>query len=128
PEGLWVIIREFTGFFNIPIIAIVLVGIFSKRIPPIGPKIAIIIHVIVYYMLMWGLPRIFGIDAPINFIHVQGLLFVLALAIMFIAGFLSPLPEKFVFKPNASVDMTPWKYAIPVSIILFSSMVFTFIV
>ena len=31
PKGLWTIIREFTGFFNIPIIAIVLVGIFSKK-------------------------------------------------------------------------------------------------
>src|SRR5699024_1963626 len=35
PDGLWNIIREFTGFFNIPIIAIVLVGIFTKRVPPI---------------------------------------------------------------------------------------------
>ncbi|UXU83987.1 hypothetical protein MUA77_00685 [Mammaliicoccus sciuri] len=41
------------GFFNIPIIAIVLVGIFSKRIPAIGPKIVIISHVIVYYLLIW---------------------------------------------------------------------------
>ena len=38
PKGLWTIIREFTGFFNIPIIAIVLVGIFSKKVPAIAPK------------------------------------------------------------------------------------------
>lgn len=127
PEGLWVVIREFTGFFNIPIIAIVLVGIFSKWIPPIGPKVAIIVHVVVYFMMMWGLPMFFNIDIPINFIHIQGMLFVLAVAIMLIAGFLKPLPEKFEFKPDPAVDMKPWKHALPVTVILFSAMVFTFV-
>ncbi|WP_338322658.1 solute:sodium symporter family transporter [Staphylococcus xylosus] len=52
PQGLWTIIRQFTGFFNIPIIAIVLVGIFAKKVPAIAPKIVIIAHVIVYYLLI----------------------------------------------------------------------------
>lgn len=127
PDGLWTIIREFTGFFNIPVIATVLVGIFSKRVPPIGPKIAISVHVVVYYMLMWGLPMFFNIEIPINFIHIQGLLFVLAVVIMLIAGFVKPLPEKFTFKPDPAVEMTPWKYAVPFAVILFSAMIFTFI-
>nr|WP_306584375.1 hypothetical protein [Exiguobacterium sp. SL14] len=35
PDGLWSLIRQFTGFFNIPILVIVLMGIFMKRIPAI---------------------------------------------------------------------------------------------
>lgn len=127
PDGLWTVIREFTGFFNIPIIAIVLVGIFSKHIPPIGPKIAIIVHVVTYFMLMWGLPMFFNIEIPINFIHIQGILFALAVTIMLLAGFFRPLSEPFRFTPNASVSMMPWKYALPVTVVLFSAMVFTFI-
>lgn len=49
PDGLWTVIREFTGFFNIPIIAIVLIGIFSKRVPAIGAKIVIISHVFIIF-------------------------------------------------------------------------------
>lgn len=127
PEGLWTVIREFTGFFNIPIIAIVLVGIFSKHIPSTGPKIAIPVHVVVYFMLMWGLPMFFNIEIPINFIHIQGMLFVLAVAIMVLAGMFKPLSEPFKFTPDASVSMKPWKYAIPVTVVLFSAMVFTFL-
>lgn len=127
PDGLWTVIREFTGFFNIPIIAIVLVGIFSKYIPPIGPKIAISVHVIAYFMLMWGLPMFFGVEIPINFIHIQGMLFVLAVGIMFAAGMIRPLAEPFKFTPNAEVSMVPWKYAIPVAVVLFSGMIFAFL-
>ncbi|WP_411843825.1 solute:sodium symporter family transporter [Salinicoccus sp. HZC-1] len=127
PDGLWTIIREFTGFFNIPIIAIVLVGIFSKHVPSIGPKIAITVHVVTYFMLMWGLPMFFNVEIPINFIHIQGMLFVLATGIMLVAGLIRPLPEPFKFTPNAAVSMVPWKYAIPVTVLLFSAMVFVFI-
>lgn len=127
PDGLWTIIREFTGFFNIPIIAIVLVGIFSKRVPSIGPKITIIFHVITYYMLIWGFSMFFGIEIPINFIHIQGLLFVIEVAIMLIVGTLKPLPEAFKFKSNAEVSLVPWKYTIPTAIALFGAMVFTYI-
>lgn len=127
PEGLWTVIREFTGFFNIPIIAIVLIGIFSKRIPPIGPKIAIWVHVVTYFMLMWGLPMFFEIEIPISFIHIQGILFVLAVVIMFAAGMMKPLAAPFKFTPNAEVSMVPWKYAIPVTVILSSVMVFSFV-
>ncbi|MFP3340658.1 hypothetical protein R0J91_21960, partial [Micrococcus sp. SIMBA_131] len=33
PNGLWDLIRKFTGFFNIPIVAVVLIGILSKKVP-----------------------------------------------------------------------------------------------
>ncbi|WP_337019571.1 solute:sodium symporter family transporter [Oceanobacillus massiliensis] len=127
PDGLWNIIRQFTGFFNIPIVAIVLVGIFAKRVPPIGPKIVIIFHVITYYMLLWGLPAFFNIEIPINYIHIAGILFFVEVGTMLVAGKVRPLPEDFVFKADPKVDTTPWKYAVPVSIILFGLMLFTYI-
>ncbi|WP_323703719.1 solute:sodium symporter family transporter [Mammaliicoccus sp. Dog046] len=127
PQGLWTIIRQFTGFFNIPIIAIVLVGIFSKRVPAIGPKIVIISHVIVYYLLIWGLPMFFNYQMSVNFIYIQGLMFVVEVLVMLVIGFVKPLNEPFIFKPNPKVDMTPWKYAIPVTVLLIGTMIFTFI-
>lgn len=127
PQGLWTIIRQFTGFFNIPIIAIVLVGIFAKKVPAIAPKIVIISHVIVYYLLIWGLPMVFKYEMAINFIYIQGLLFVIEVLIMLIIGMTNPLDIPFKFSPNPKVDMTPWKYTIPVTVLLLGSIVFTFI-
>lgn len=127
PDGLWTVIREFTGFFNIPIIVIVLIGIFSKRVPALGAKIVIISHVFIYYFLMWGIPTIFNLTIPINFIHIQGLLFLLETLFLLVLGKVKPLKEPFVFKDKSVVDLTPWKYAVPVSICLVGSMIFTFI-
>ena len=127
PQGLWTIIRQFTGFFNIPIIAIVLVGIFAKRVPAIAPKIVIISHVIVYYLLIWGLPMVFKYEMAINFIYIQGILFVIEVLVMLIIGMINPLAIPFKFSPNPKVDMTPWKYTIPVTVLLLGAIVFTFI-
>ena len=90
PDGLWDIIRKFTGFFNVPIIAIVLVGITSKFVPPLGAKIAVIFHVVTYYMLVWGLNQLFGIEITMNFIHISAILFVLEVGIMLGVGYVRP--------------------------------------
>ncbi len=123
PQGLWDLIRQFTGFFNIPIIAIVLVGIVSKRIPAIGAKVAIIFHVITYYMLVWGLTQFFGIEITMNFIHISAILFIIEVAIMMVFGKIRPLPQPFTFKANSKVDMVPWKYTMPVTVVLISLVV-----
>lgn len=127
PDGLWNIIREFTGFFNIPVIAIILVGIFSKYIPPIGAKIAIVVHVVLYYMLIWGFPMFFGFSFDISFIHIQGILFALAVLIMMISGFIRPLDAPHQFTHDPKVDMLPWKFAVPVTVLLMGAMVFCYI-
>ncbi|MFC0471473.1 solute:sodium symporter family transporter [Halalkalibacter kiskunsagensis] len=123
PDGLWDLIRRFTGFFNIPIIAIVLVGIMSKRIPALGAKIAIIFHVVTYYMLVWGLGQLFDITITMNFIHISAILFVIEVGIMMVVGKIRPLEKPYQFKPNPKVDMVPWKYAVPVTVILLSLVV-----
>jgi SSS family solute:Na+ symporter len=128
PDGLWDLIRRFTGFFNIPIIAIVLVGIMSKRIPALGAKIAIIFHVVTYYMLVWGLGQLFDITITMNFIHISAILFIIEVGIMMVVGKIRPLKEPYQFKPNPKVNMIPWKYAVPVTVILLSLVVGMYIV
>ena len=48
PEGLWQVMRIFTGFYNIPVIAIVVVGLFTRQVPALGPKVIIFFHIITY--------------------------------------------------------------------------------
>ncbi|WP_242705657.1 hypothetical protein [Pontibacillus sp. ALD_SL1] len=52
PNGLCDLIRKFTGFFNIPIITIVLMGVLAKKIPAIAAKSVVIFHVFAYYLMV----------------------------------------------------------------------------
>ncbi|WP_421132084.1 solute:sodium symporter family transporter [Alteromonas sp. A079] len=112
PEGLWQIIRIFTGFYNIPVITIVLVGLFTKNVPALAAKVAIVFHVIAYALLK------FVWQVELNFIHIYAVLFFIELAIMLTIGHFYPMAKPWRFIPKAEVDMTPWRYSIPCAIIL----------
>ncbi|WP_029285843.1 solute:sodium symporter family transporter [Metabacillus indicus] len=128
PDGLWDLIRKFTGFFNIPIIAIVLVGLLSKFVPAAAAKAVIIFHVITYYMLVWGTNHLFGFTVDIHFIHIYAILFFIEVFMMLAIGMVSPREEAYIYKTEASVDMMPWKYTIATSVILLSLVCATYIV
>lgn len=116
PEGLWQIIRIFTGFYNIPVIAIVLVGLFTRRVPALGAKLVIVFHVISY-----GLAKfVFADIVTIHFLHLYAILFVTEVAIMLAVGQLRPRPTPWRFKPVPHVDLTEWRFARPMAFSLLS--------
>ena len=119
PDGLWQIIRIFTGFYNIPVVVVVIVGLFTKRVPALGAKIVIIFHVIAYGLMKFVLYDVF----PIHFLHLYAILFLIEVGIMLVTGYLRPRPEAWSFQLNNVVDMTPWRFAIPCASTLFSCVV-----
>jgi SSS family solute:Na+ symporter len=56
----------------------------------------------------------------IHFLHLYAILFFVEIAIMLVIGQLWPREEPWTFEHNEAVDLTPWVYALPVSITLFS--------
>lgn len=126
--GLWDLIRRFTGFFNIPIITIVLVGLLSKRVPALAAKVVVIFHVITYYMLVWGTNHLFGFTVDLNFIHIYAILFFVEAGIMLLIGNIKPLKTPYVYKKNAKVELTPWKYSLLTTVILLTLVVMTYVV
>lgn len=117
--GLWQVIRIFTGFYNIPTVVIVIVGLFTARVPALGAKLVIIFHVLAYAMLRFVLDDV----VTIHFLHQYAILFVVEVGIMLATGFLKPREKAWTFTPNEQVDMTPWKFARPLAITLFSCVV-----
>jgi len=109
PDGLWQIIRIFTGFYNIPVIAIVLVGLFTKRVPALAAKVAILFHIAAYTLLK------FVLSIDLNFIHIYAVLFSIEIAIMLIIGRFLPLSTPWQFIPQSKVSLKPWRYALPSS-------------
>lgn len=119
--GLFEVMRRFTGFFNIPTIAIVLVGFFSKKVTALSAKVAVIGHILLYTLL------IFILKVKINYIHIMGILFIVNTLTMLIISWLKPgkIYEAKNLKP--AVDMKPWKRFPEVATLLLGLMVFAYI-
>ena len=119
PEGLWQIIRIFTGFYNIPVIAIVLVGLFTTHVPSLGPKLVVGFHILAYGLFQFVLNDV----VSIHFLHLYAVLFVLEVALMLLVGYLAPRRDEWVIHEKRMVDLTPWRYAIPCAGTLLSCVV-----
>jgi SSS family solute:Na+ symporter len=118
-DGLWQVIRVFTGFYNIPIIAIVIVGLFTRRVPALGAKIAIVFHLIAY-----GLARfVFDEVVTLHFLHLYAVLFFAEVAIMLACGALAPREQPWRFVRREAVDMAEWRFARPLAGTLLSCVV-----
>ena len=123
PSGLWQIIRIFTGFYNIPVIAIVIVGLFNKNVPALGPKIIIIFHVLSYGLLQF----VFKEQISIHFLHIYAILFFTEVCIMLLIGKLYPLDKPWKYNKNNRVSMDPWVYSIPTSTTLMSFVIIVYL-
>lgn len=123
PEGLWQIIRIFSGFYNIPIIAVVLVGMLTTRVPALAVKVAIGFHLIAYALLQF----VFKDVINIHFLHLYAILFASEVAILLLIGHLRPAQVRSTTR-SAPVDMTPWVFAKACSFSLFSCVVLLYLI
>lgn len=123
PEGLWQFIRKFTGFYNVPIVAIVLIAVFTRRsrlrVPPAAALWAIGFHLLAYGVLtfLW--------DSGIHFIHVYALLF--GAEVMIMLAFARRRSEPAPAPRDAAIDMTPWRHARAFSVFLLALMVAVYV-
>jgi SSS family solute:Na+ symporter len=123
-EGLWQVVRIFTGFYNIPTVVIVIMGLFTRRVPALGAKLVIVFHVIAYGLLRF----VFEDTVTLHFIHQYAILFVIEVGIMLLAGYLRPRAEPYRATDSHKVDMTPWRFARPVAFSLLSGVVLLYLV
>jgi len=119
PEGLWQIIRIFTGFYNIPIIAVVLIGMLTSWVPARAVKVAIGFHIVAYGLFQF----VFKSAIDIHFLHLYAILFAIEIALMLTIGLLQPREAKGTSDDQAKIDMTPWPHAIACSVTLFSCVI-----
>ncbi|MGM0862718.1 MAG: solute:sodium symporter family transporter [Bacillota bacterium] len=103
PSGLYNYLQEMFGFFNVPILAAVVVGFFSKRVPALAVKIAIPAHIVLY-----GLSKIFM--GHIHFLYILAVLFPFSVAVMLFVGRLRPREKEYRLNHDPQVDLKPWKH------------------
>lgn len=121
PDGLYSFMKSIMGFFNIPTLVVVLMGFATKKVPAIGAKISII-----FFMVSYALYK-FVFKTNIHYLHIYGILFVCCIVIMLISGKIAPRKEEYVQKDVKKVDLTPWKYANPISAVVVTTLVYIYV-
>ena len=150
PDGLFSYIQQSLGSLSVPILAVVVVGVFSKKVPAIGAKIVLTIGVGLYLVSLLILEPLFRnaaveealaqnitdasqlsiikAEAYPHYLHVMGILFVFNLLVMFITSKIKPKKDAYIPKVTDSLDVTPWRYTIVFGIIIAILVLGTYII
>ena len=106
-DGIFLVTKRFAGFVNIPIVALFAVGLFNKTVSGLAARIALLVHVVLYFCIVW----VFQVKW--NFVYVMASLFVFDVVLMlFLGQFLKRATPYEDNKINhANVDLTNWEYA-----------------
>jgi SSS family solute:Na+ symporter len=104
--------KKVAATFDVPLMSIVFVGIFSRRTPAHAAWFAALFGIGFYATITFGFNNeVFGY--PIHWLHVAGLNFILMMTIIAIVRFRSPRAEAYEHQDTKQVDLTPWKAAKP---------------
>lgn len=150
PDGLFSYIQQSLGSLSVPILAVVMTGIMTKKVPAIGAKVVMIGGVLLYLISLIFLEPHFretavalaesqGItdvnelsiikaEAYPHYLHVMGILFVFNIIVMLIFGAVKPKKEIVVEENTEAIDITPWKYAFLVGAIITVLVVSTYFI
>ncbi len=133
-------IQEALGSLSVPILAVVVIGILTKKVPALGAKVVLIVGVLMYLVsqfMMAPMIRENAITTAVesgttdtaelalieagaypHFLHIMGILFVVNIIIMLVIGMIKPKTEAYVPKITEVIDTTPWKYAFAVGALI----------
>jgi len=150
PDGLFSYIQQSLGSLSVPILAVVMTGILTKKVPAIGAKVVMTGGVVLYLVSLIFLEPHFretavaaaqaqGITdaaqlsilkakAYPHYLHVMGILFVFNIVVMLIFGCLKPKKEVTLEETTDAIEITPWKYAIGIGVVITLLVVSTYFI
>ncbi|MGD6816460.1 solute:sodium symporter family transporter [Metabacillus sp. 84] len=121
PQGFFQYLQIVNGFYNVPILTIIIVGYTTKRVPAIAAKIALALFISVYAItqLVW--------DTGVHFLHILAVLFVLCVGLMLLIGKFWPKTEVYTLEDRKAVDITPWKLLYPMGFAAIVAMISVYV-
>lgn len=120
PAGLYQFVQEFNGLYNMPLLVIILFAFYSKRATAFSAKLTIAIHIVLY-----ALSKVFLKD--IHFLYVLSMLFFLDVFIIWLVSKVRPDGQFLLDSFNTKVDIKPWRYTKPVSVLIVLIVILTYV-
>lgn len=103
-------LQKMNGMYFIPIFAVVLVGMLTKRVPAVAAKIGLVVGFTII-AIGYFVPPFDLIVASIHEFHFLGIVFSWLVILMLAIGEIAPRETEFVQEDVGAVDMNPWPYA-----------------
>ncbi len=114
-ESIFGYLQKMNGLYFIPIFAVVLVGMLTRRVPAIAANIALLVGFATIALGYFVYDEQVG---RIHEFHFLGLVFVSLIALMLLIGKVRPRAEAYVQQDAGAVDLTPWAAAMPAGLFL----------
>lgn len=150
PDGLFSWLQEANGCYSIPILSMIVIGYFTKRVPAFAAKIGLLSGVILYSISQFVIKPIMtsnaveaakasGITSEAelslvsssaypHFLHIMAILFVLNICIMLLLGAWKPRAADFKFEQSGNVDITSWKYVNVAGVAIVAIVISTYLI
>ena len=131
-EGVFTLMKRFMAAFNIPILAVVAMGMLTRRVPAWSAKTALVAGVGTHFLLLWAFDfdgGFFGVK--ISWLHLAAINAALLCAFMAAAARLSPAPAPAPAgktAPAAAAAPTPWRGLWPASIAVMAGAVLMYFI
>ena len=109
-DSIFGYLQKMNGIYFIPILAVVLIGMLTRRVPPFAAKFGLIVGILTVACGFFIPPLALIVDSMHEF-NFLGLVFAWLIVIMLGIGEAMPLKEEWAQEDVNAVDMTPWKHA-----------------
>jgi SSS family solute:Na+ symporter len=117
--SLYNYLQKINATFFGPMLAVLLLGFFTKRVSAFAAKIGLVAGPILFYLLVFVfgdtiqslLRQTFGLGDEVHFLHFLAMVFVLTALLMLTISKFKPAKETYVQEYTHDVDITPWKHA-----------------
>ena len=116
-DGLFDLMKNLAALYNIPLLAVVLMGIFHKRVTSMG-RLTAIVFGLTFLGLFWIVKENNLFGWKFHWLHLAAINFVIISLIMILMAIISPREEAYVQSYTNDVDITPWKGAKACGIII----------
>ena len=117
--SLYNYLQQINATFFGPMLAVILAGLFTRRISAPAAKTALIVGPVVFYLINFAffdeiqqlLMTHFGATEPVHFLHFLAFVFVLTVLLMIVISALRPAQWRPVTGTDSSVSLEPWRHA-----------------
>jgi SSS family solute:Na+ symporter len=107
-------LQKMNGLYFIPIFAVVLVGMLTRRVPAVAATVALVAGFVAIAVGYFVPAAARWVEAMHEF-HFLGAVFVALVALMLLIGLAAPRAEPWKHVHSGDVELVPWKLARPIA-------------
>lgn len=103
-SGFYTYLQRVAGLFSLPIFTIIVVGFFTKKVPPMAAKIGLLFFMSIYFLCEYVF------QLTLHYLHILAILFVVTILLMLLIGKVYPLKHaKKGYEIENKTDLIAWK-------------------